>query len=191
MLAPPVKIRHSHRFPFAFLQLLFFLPPPSPPLTLHPPPHQGWGDEASFGAGRGEQGHLTSGQDSFSQCISKRKSLPDLCPVTVARCFSGWSISTAVFPEELRAVPASECPPRAACLGALMIHCPHQLKSKIPACRGQEVLTGFGLRFTAENCTYSALYTSGQYLVMKPLSSGSIHSLSWKNIGDVCVLECC
>lgn len=83
-----------------------------------------------------------------------------------------------MFPKELGAVSASECPLRAACLGASMIHCPHQLKSEIPVRRGQEALTGFGLKFIAEKSTYSALYASGQYFVMKPLSSGpSIRSV--------------
>lgn len=151
---------------------------------------------ALSGQGEGERapGGVSLLDRTPSPCVCRRKSLSGLCPVTLAHCFSGQSFK---YLRCCVSQGAGSCAglwvPAACCL--LGVHWWYtaliSLNLKYQCDRGREDSIGFGSKFTGENSTYGALYASGQYLARKPLSSGSIHPLSWKKIADVHVLKCC
>lgn len=177
MVTSPIKIRHSYRFSFAFLELLFFFPLPVGAGVM------GLALGGQEEGRRMSGGGLASGRGAFSQCVSRRKSLPGLWSVTVARCFSGRSFKyLRCCVSQGARNRASLCVPPARFL--LWVHWWYtalvSLNLKYQRDRGQKDSIGFGSKFTGRNSTYGALYASGQCLARKPLSSGSIHSLSWK-----------
>lgn len=114
MSAPPAKIKPSPGFPFAFLELLFS-------------ERQHWTGEEGVRAGS----HLGTGQ-LLPGCLQEKVSLR-LMSCNCCSLFPSAKHRISLCCGSPGAALGAECPGAPLAVAVLMIHCPHPLKSKIPA----------------------------------------------------------